>query len=813
MLQRTFNFQLLALFLIVSASALPAQADIEGRLKIADSEEFAEAGQIRYVDSTAQFEGFDGTEWRSFWETNSDYLYQYEDCSYSDFQIDTDAFGNVACGRLYDSGGPAGNYGNDEDYSFTIITGASSERTILCEIIVDMVDMEGSGDTLTLMMPYQDPVIYTGSISAPDTFYSVTPDGVVVTFTSNSSNPGGPYDGFQIEWRHIYGQEDSSQVKLSGFFFKADNQAVGGGVNIDSAWQESGRRSVQFGYASDARGDFTVALGPESFALGQQSISIGREASANGPGAIAQGYLSKAVGMQTISIGLGAESELSNSIAMGVFAKTQGISSVAIGQGAVTVDPFSISLGAFSGTSGAEALSIGRGANSNGIYAISIGSSASSDSIYALSLGYAAAASQRSTIAIGHQSEALDIESIALGNEARANGQGSIALGPSAISDHDYSVVIGSDARIQASSAIVIGREAGRSFGSEGDESVMIGSESEVSGDTSVAIGLLSKAARKGVSIGAKADALTEGVAIGYDSDASHNSVSIGRSSRTYRYSVSIGDDAHTGVSADSSVVLGYKATSSGHSGLAIGQNTYAREDNCMAIGPNAETIAFARNAMALGHEAQVGQSGHGSIAIGHKAEVANFDENSIALGQEAYASTDNQIVLGNTAVSQIGGYSNWSNLSDGRFKKDIRENIPGLRFINSLRPVGYKVDYNKLAAFQGRELSSDLRIKNLARAETFQSGFIAQEVEASAKKIGYDFDGVIAPQDDNSHYALSYSSFVVPLVKAVQELSLENEKLKEENRKNQLEKEMILARITQLERQLELISQKREYE
>ncbi|MCB0710022.1 MAG: hypothetical protein KDC15_11600, partial [Chitinophagaceae bacterium] len=49
-------------------------------------------------------------------------------------------------------------------------------------------------------------------------------------------------------------------------------------------------------------------------------------------------------------------------------------------------------------------------------------------------------------------------------------------------------------------------------------------------------------------------------------------------------------------------------------------------------------------------------------------------------------------------------------------------------------------------------------------------SGFIAQEVEKVANETGYDFDGVIMPKTGKDAYGLSYSQFVVPLVKAVQE-------------------------------------------
>ena len=59
------------------------------------------------------------------------------------------------------------------------------------------------------------------------------------------------------------------------------------------------------------------------------------------------------------------------------------------------------------------------------------------------------------------------------------------------------------------------------------------------------------------------------------------------------------------------------------------------------------------------------------------------------------------------------------------------------------------------------------------------RSGFIAQEVEQAAKEIGYDFSGVDAPKNANDFYGIRYAEFVVPLVKAVQELSHENEQLK----------------------------------
>ena len=58
-------------------------------------------------------------------------------------------------------------------------------------------------------------------------------------------------------------------------------------------------------------------------------------------------------------------------------------------------------------------------------------------------------------------------------------------------------------------------------------------------------------------------------------------------------------------------------------------------------------------------------------------------------------------------------------------------------------------------------------------------TGFIAQEVEQAAIESSYDFSGVQNPQDPDGLYSLRYSEFVVPIVKAVQEIHQENQQLK----------------------------------
>ena len=75
----------------------------------------------------------------------------------------------------------------------------------------------------------------------------------------------------------------------------------------------------------------------------------------------------------------------------------------------------------------------------------------------------------------------------------------------------------------------------------------------------------------------------------------------------------------------------------------------------------------------------------------------------------------------------------------------------------------------------------SKTRLRNdvVKTSKTIITGFIAQEVEAAAKKHKYNFSGVDKPDNKDGLFGLRYSEFVVPLVKAVQQLSKQIDELK----------------------------------
>jgi len=110
--------------------------------------------------------------------------------------------------------------------------------------------------------------------------------------------------------------------------------------------------------------------------------------------------------------------------------------------------------------------------------------------------------------------------------------------------------------------------------------------------------------------------------------------------------------------------------------------------------------------------------------------------------------------------------------LSDGQFKFNVRNDVKGLEFILKLKPVTYQLDVKKIErTLKGTNVELTI-LKHQQEEETRlrRTGFIAQEVEQAAWQTGYEFSGVKKPATDKDFYRISYESFVMPLVKAVQE-------------------------------------------
>ena len=236
-------------------------------------------------------------------------------------------------------------------------------------------------------------------------------------------------------------------------------------------------------------------------------------------------------------------------------------------------------------------------------------------------------------------------------------------------------------------------------------------------------------------------------------------------------------DSTAIGTNALQSNFEGQQNTAIGSQALAI--NASGSSNTCVGYQTMLNDIAGEQNT-AIGAQALgTNITGSNITCVGYGADVAiDGLSNASAFGNGAIVNASNQIVIGNTNVVSIGGFANWSNLSDGKFKIAIQENVPGLAFIKKLRPITYQIDLEKLICHHKKYPATTKEFKQVPAVKT---GLIAQEVELAAYEAGYDFDGVIKPQNENDHYRLSYSSFVMPLIKAVQEQQVLIEALQKE--------------------------------
>ena len=191
-----------------------------------------------------------------------------------------------------------------------------------------------------------------------------------------------------------------------------------------------------------------------------------------------------------------------------------------------------------------------------------------------------------------------------------------------------------------------------------------------------------------------------------------------------------------------------------------------------VAVGFNALTYTTGSNNVAIGGSALYSNTtGNFNTGVGSGTDVSGPAlNNATALGANAIVSASNMVQIGSSAVTVIQGQVPFTTPSDGRFKFNIREDVKGLDFILKLRPVTYQFNTKKEDDFIRGVVTEAQPVAYTEAMMVRRTGFIAQEVEKAAQQSGYDFDGLKAPKTDREYYSLSYASFVVPLVKAVQE-------------------------------------------
>ena len=180
-----------------------------------------------------------------------------------------------------------------------------------------------------------------------------------------------------------------------------------------------------------------------------------------------------------------------------------------------------------------------------------------------------------------------------------------------------------------------------------------------------------------------------------------------------------------------------------------------------------------------MGYEAgDVITTGSNNTIIGYGADPsANNASNQTVIGKGATGQDDDSVVLGNADVTKVYAaqdgaavlYANATiNSSDMRLKDFIKPVHLGLQFINKLNPVSYL----KIS-------KSQYKVEEENNETRYEYGLIAQEVDKILKES--DPESTIVSEDNEGFLGMDYKQIIMPLIKSIQELTVEIEKLKKE--------------------------------
>ena len=225
-----------------------------------------------------------------------------------------------------------------------------------------------------------------------------------------------------------------------------------------------------------------------------------------------------------------------------------------------------------------------------------------------------------------------------------------------------------------------------------------------------------------------------------------------------------------------------------GHLNTAMG--CYSLRDN--TSGTDNTSVGYyslVRNTTGLANVSIGGYSlynnttGNLNTALGHSTgSNISTGSNLTCLGYDAEPTTGsatNQITLGNNQITSLRcNVTTITSLSDARDKKNIRDLNLGLDFLMNVKPRLFNWDRRE---WYENDVSDGSKIQ-----ETPTAGFVAQELDEVQQSENAEWLNLVL-KDNPEKLEATPGNLLPIMVKAIQELKIENDELKEKN--NELEK------------------------
>ncbi|MEM1327534.1 MAG: tail fiber domain-containing protein [Bacteroidota bacterium] len=301
-----------------------------------------------------------GTDFRDF--------YDYVCNTSGTYNIDEISTIIEECGTLYDSGGSNGNYSNNENLSVVI------DNTVSCairvRIILETLEVEDGRDTLFI-----GGNAYFVDSTTPDTLEFNT-NQVTIQFKSDAALSEG---GFTVRWESMVYSSGSSinASSMLGFFYNAEQQALGGGINRDSAWYKAGKQAILFGNDSQATGNRSTAIGYNNKVQAATSGAFGSLNTVTESGGNAIGSDNIVTGVQGSAFGFDNVAAGEEGSAFGNGNNVGGFGSSAFGWDNSAIDGAASAIGYNNSATGGQSSAIGSNNNADGFRSSAFGGLAS----------------------------------------------------------------------------------------------------------------------------------------------------------------------------------------------------------------------------------------------------------------------------------------------------------------------------------------------------------------------------------------------------------------------------------------------------
>ena len=207
--------------------------------------------------------------------------------------------------------------------------------------------------------------------------------------------------------------------------------------------------------------------------------------------------------------------------------------------------------------------------------------------------------------------------------------------------------------------------------------------------------------------------------------------------------------------------------------GTALDAVTSGDDNTALGYNAGADLTTGSKNVFVGKDAGKTTTTGSDNIFIGYDLNglSGGAGVNEIVIGDNFQPGASNRFSFGkasNVVYNNFDADNSWTRSSDERIKRNIQNDTLGLNFINDLRTVTFQWKDSRDVP---QELTQSYNAENKMNMDITMHGMIAQEVKAALDTAGVSTFGGWDVQDDGTQ-SVSREMFVIPLIRAVQELT-----------------------------------------